>query len=173
MNGWIASYNQALHEAVATPLALGILNGVQLPVSLIATFFANRLAGRRTAFIVIGVICFVSVVGWVLLGGTSLLEALWAGLLGGSASLILTLGLALPPLLARREEVARLTGVTLTISYSIAFLGPLLGGYLWDLSHLPALAFLPVAIASVALIVLGAALPERSAFFAQERDAIA
>jgi hypothetical protein len=68
MNGWVASYNQALHEAGATPLALGTLNGVQLPVSLITTFFANRLAGRRIAFIDTGLICVVSVVGWVLLG---------------------------------------------------------------------------------------------------------
>jgi CP family cyanate transporter-like MFS transporter len=63
--------------------------------------------------------------------------------------------------------------VTLTISYSIAFLGPLLGGSLWDLSHLPAFAFLPVAVASLVLIVLGAVLPERRAFFAKEEDAIA
>ena len=42
--------------------------------------------------------------------------------------------------------------------------GPLIGGQLWDLLHLPAVAFLPVALASIMLIVLGLLLPSYRAF---------
>jgi CP family cyanate transporter-like MFS transporter len=46
------------------------------------------------------------------------------------SSCVFVLGIALPPLLATREEVARLTGATLSLSYTTAFLGPLVGGAL-------------------------------------------
>ena len=162
MNGWIASYNQAIHYANLTPLALVILNAAQLPVSLAITLFAQQLAGRRWPFIAAGTICAISITGWVFMPAA--LEPFWAALLGGSSALVFTLGIALPPLLASHEQVARLTGTTLSLTYGVAFVGPFVGGALWDLLHLPAVAFLPVAMASVTLIILGALLPSRASF---------
>lgn len=159
MNGWIASYNQAMHHADLTPFVLVILNSAQLPVSLAITFVAQQIAGRRWPFVVAGLICAASVAGWVFAPAS--LEPLWAALLGGSSALVFTLGIALPPLLAEPGEVGRLTGITLSLTYGVAFVGPFLGGELWDLLHLPAVAFLPVGIASVMLVVLGALLPTR------------
>lgn len=162
MNGWIASYNQAMRHADLTPLALATLNAAQLPVSLGVTLIAQRLAGRRSPFVVAGAICAVAIAGWIFTPAA--LEPLWAALLGGSAALVFTLGLALPPLLASQDEVARLTGVMFSLTYGVAFVGPLLGGALWDFFHLPILAFVPVAFASVTLILLGALLPTRATF---------
>jgi len=162
MNAWIASYNQAVHVGGLTPAVLTILNAAQLPSSLAVTFFAQKLAGRRWPFIGAGVICAAAITGWVLT--PPVLELFWAALLGGSSALVFTLGIALPPLLAKPEEVARLTGLTISLTYAVAFVGPLVGGQLWDLLHVPAVAFLPVAVASVTLIVLGILLPPRSAF---------
>ena len=162
MNGWIASYNQAIHQGGLTPLALAILNTAQLPASLGVTLFAQRIAGRRWPFIAAGVICVIAIAGWVFT--PAVLEPVWVTLLGGSSALVFTLGIALPPLLASHEEVARLTGITISLTYAVAFVGPFVGGVLWDLLHLPAVAFLPVALASVTLIVLGALLPSRAAF---------
>ncbi len=162
MNGWIASYNQAIHHTDLTPAALTILNVAQLPSSLGVTFFAQRLVGRRWPFVATGVICVISIVSWVFTPAP--LELFWAALLGGSSALVFTLGIALPPLLARPGEVARLTGITISLTYAVAFVGPLIGGQLWDLFHLPAMAFLPVALASIMLIVLGALLPSHAAF---------
>lgn len=155
MNGWIANYNQALGLSALTPAALATLNAAQLPVSLGVTAFAQRIAGRGAPFMAAGIICSIAIAGWVF--GPHALEPLWAALLGGGSSIVFSLGIALPPLLARRHEVARLTGMTLGISYSFAFLGPLLGGKLWDLlPRQPAVAFVPVAAASVLQLVLGA-----------------
>ena len=162
MNGWIASYNQAIHHVDITPLALVILNAAQLPVSLAITVIAQQIAGRRSPFIVAGVVCAVAITGWLFT--PAVLEPFWAALLGGSAALVFTLGIALPPLLAQPHEVARLSGIVLSLTYGVAFVGPLLGGALWDLFHLPPLAFLPVALASILLIVLGALLPARGSF---------
>lgn len=162
MNGWIASYNQAIHYANLTPLALVILNAAQLPVSLTITLFAQQLAGRRWPFITAGATCAISIAGWVFTPAG--LEPFWAALLGGSSALVFTLGIALPPLLASHEKVARLTGTTLSLTYSVAFVGPFIGGALWDLLHVPAAAFLPVAMGSVTLIILGALLPSRAGF---------
>jgi CP family cyanate transporter-like MFS transporter len=159
MNGWIASYNQAMHHADLTPFVLVILNSAQLPVSLAITFIAQQIAGRRWPFVVAGLICAASIAGWVFAPAS--LEPLWAALLGGSSALVFTLGIALPPLLAEPGKVGRLTGITLSLTYGVAFVGPFLGGELWDLLHLPAVAFLPVGIASVMLVVLGALLPTR------------
>ena len=162
MNGWIAPYNQAIHAANLTPSALTILNVAQLPSSLAVTLFAQRLAGRRWPFIIAGIICIVAIAGWVFTPAPW--ELFWAALLGGSSALVFTLGIALPPLLARPGEVARLTGITISLTYAVAFIGPLIGGQLWDIFHLPAIAFLPIALASIMLIALGALLPSYAHF---------
>ncbi len=162
MNSWIASYNQAIHASNLTPLVLAVLNTAQLPASLGVTFFAQRLAGRRWPFIVSGTVCALAIVGWA--STPAALEFLWAMLLGGSSALVFTLGIALPPLLAKPTEVARLTGLTLSLTYGVAFVGPLVGGRLWDVFHLPLLAFLPVFVASLTLAILGVLLPARAAF---------
>ncbi len=162
MNAWIASYNQALHQSYVTPAALLSLNAAQLPVSIGVTFVAQHIAGRRWPFIVAGIISALAIVGWIFTPAE--LQPLWAALLGGSGALVFTLGIALPPLLAAPQEVGRLTGITLSLTYGVAFVGPFIGGALWDLFNLPALAFVPVVIASVMLILLGALLPSRASF---------
>ncbi len=166
MNGWIAAYNQAEGRAAQTAITLAVLNAAQLPSSLIVTLFAQRLAGQRWPFVFGGVVCLAALAGW--LWSPASLEPLWAALLGGGSALVFVLGIALPPLLAGPREVARLTGTTLTLSYGVAFLGPLVGGRLWDLFGVPALAFAPVAAAGVTLILLGSALPSRERFGLQQ-----
>jgi CP family cyanate transporter-like MFS transporter len=96
-----------------------------------------------------------------MLATSSALQPVWVALLGVGPSCVFVLAIALPPLLATREEVARLTGATLSLSYTIAFVGPFVGGALWDLFGVPQLAFAPVAVAGVAMIVLAASLPSR------------
>lgn len=158
MNAWIAPYNSAIHRPDLTPLALTILNAAQLPTSIGVTFFAQPLMGRRWPFISAGIVCSLAMLGWLF--GPPSLEYISSAMFGASSALVFTLGLALPPLLASPGRVARLTGATLTISYSATFIGPFLGGGLWDLFRVPELAFLPVALASILLIALGAMLPE-------------
>ena len=45
-----------------------------------------------------------------------------------------------------------------TIGYTLSFLGSLFGGAIWDATHLPITAFLPVAIGALMMIGFGASL---------------
>ncbi|HEY7340065.1 MAG TPA: MFS transporter [Ktedonobacterales bacterium] len=162
MNAWIPPYNQAIGAEDATPLALGVLNAIQLPVGLLVTVFAQRLVGRRWPFVSAGALCLVAILGLVI--APIEWQPFWAACLGGGSSFVFALGIGLPALLFDRSSVARLTGVTLTLSYGVAFLGPLLGGAFWDLAHQPQFAFVPIGLAGLLLIILGAALPSRANF---------
>jgi MFS transporter, CP family, cyanate transporter len=54
--------------------------------------------------------------------------------------------------------VHRVTAAMFTISYSCAVIVPVISGALWDLSGIPALAFLPIALCGILLIVLAPAI---------------
>ncbi len=156
MNTWIPNYEKAIGRGAEYPLALSILNDMQLPASILVVVLARVLAGRRWPFMAAGVLCVVGIFGWLFAPEASLL---WAGLLGLGSSAVFLLSLALPALLAPEAEVAGYTGLMLTLGYTNAFFGPLIGGGLWDLTGTPALVFLPVIVASFGQIILGAVLP--------------
>ncbi len=151
-NAWVASYNQAIHAPAFTWLTLSILNAAQLPASLLVTLLARKLVGRQWPFIICAVLCLVALAGWI--WTPVFLEPVWAGLIGGTTIVIYTLAIALPALLARQEAVAAWTGTLLTVGYLFSFLGPFLGGWLWDRVHVPALAFLPLMFAAGLVLML-------------------
>jgi CP family cyanate transporter-like MFS transporter len=158
MNAWIPLFDQAVGRAGTTAVTLAALNAAQLPMSLVLTVAARRLIGRRWPFVTAGVLVLLALGAWLWAPAAS--GPVWAGLLGAASSFVFVIGLALPPLVAGKEHVARLTGATLSIGYTTAFVGPLLGGGLWDLVHRqPAIVFAPVACAALLLIVLGSTLP--------------
>jgi len=160
MNAWIPDYDKALGRP-DTAAALTVLNIMQLPVSIVLTLAAHWLAGRRWPLVLSGFCCLVGVIGWLWAPASTAL--IWVALLGVGSSAVFLLGLALPPLLSAEHEVAGLTGIMLTLGYITAFLGPLIGGVLWDASGVPALAFAPVVVASVGQIALGGTLPQARA----------
>jgi hypothetical protein len=64
------------------------------------------------------------------------------------------MGLTLPPLLCRPEDVARTSAGMFTISYGGAVAIAVLSGVLWDLSGVPALAFVPLGLCATALAAI-------------------
>jgi len=154
MNGWVAPYNEALHASAMTPLALFALNAAQLPMCIGLTVVAQRLAGKRWPFAAAGLVSLVAITGWLITPPT--LEPLWGALIGASSATAFTLAIALPAIFGHGAQIARLTGGSLAVSYTSTFIGPFIGGVLWDTFHLPWLAFAPVLLAALALI--GAAL---------------
>ena len=156
MNTWIPNYEKAIGRGAEYPLALSILNDMQLPASIMVVVFARLLAGRRWPIIASGALCVVGIFGWLFAPAASLL---WVGMLGLGSSAVFLLSLALPALLAPEAEVAGYTGLMLTLGYTNAFFGPLIGGSIWDITGTPALVFLPVILASFGQIILGAMLP--------------
>ncbi len=74
-----------------------------------------------------------------------------AAMIGFFGAAILTLALALPPLLASTEEVHRVAAGMFTIGYTFSFAVPIVGGVLWDATRVPATAFFPVIVGALAV----------------------
>jgi CP family cyanate transporter-like MFS transporter len=77
------------------------------------------------------------------------------GVLGFLGAYVLVLSFALPAVLARPADVSRLSAGVFTISYGTAFVASLAAGAIWDASHQPAVAFLPVLLAGGIILLLG------------------
>ncbi|HEY7122765.1 MAG TPA: MFS transporter [Ktedonobacterales bacterium] len=158
-NTWIPNYDKALGRPETTSSAeLFVLNAMQLPVSILVTVFAGAVLGRRWPMVLSGIACVLGTLGWLFLPATSLF---WVGLTGAGSSTVFLLSLGLPAFLAPERDVAGYTGLMLTLGYTSAFLGPLIGGGLWDISGIPGFAFIPILIASVFQMVFGMMLPRQ------------
>ena len=138
-------------------ICLTLLNAAQLPASLLLVLFAHRLVGRKGPLIVIalsaflGLACVLVPLTWSLVLG--------AAMIGFAGGFMLVSALALPPMLASGEHVHRLSAGMLAIGYTTSFVVPLIGGRAWDLTHNPAMAFIPVAIAAIVVLVMALTLP--------------
>jgi len=159
MNTWIPDTLDARHAHSLIPLTLGVLNSMQLPVSLLLTIAADAMVGRRWPFLLAGLASVVGVAGYILAPVET--APVWAGIAGAGSSMAFILNLGLPALMAP-SEVARTTGFMLTIGYGAAFFGPALGGFAWDWSGQFRFALAPMALGAVAMIGLGATLPRVS-----------
>jgi len=133
--------------------ALVALNTAQLPGSFLLLGLAGRFERRSASYVVLGAITLMAAMGFIL-GNVPIIMAC-AGLIGVSTASILILVLALPPLLAQPEDVPRMAAGMFTISYSCAVVVPILSGVAWDLTGLPAAAFVPMAM--IALLTIGLA----------------
>ena len=156
-NHFLPDYlNQTGHDELVGP-ALVILNVAQLPVSFLLLWFTGRFARRSATYVCLGGVILLGALGIILGNGPVILAS--AGLIGISTASVLILVLALPPLLSRQEDVPRMAAGMFTISYSCAVIVPILSGIAWDLTGLPAAAFVPMAM--ITLLTIGLALTLR------------
>jgi CP family cyanate transporter-like MFS transporter len=63
--------------------------------------------------------------------------------------------MALPPLLSAPDEAHLTAAGMFTIAYACAVVVPIISGALWDISGIAQLAFAPIALCTIALIVFG------------------
>ena len=134
--------------------ALTAENFCQLPASLIMIVVAGRLVKQPWAYVVAGALSFVSLVG-IMTAASGEWIVFWAGVLGFVTTAILVLGLALPSVLSAPDDVPRASAGMFTISYSIAMVLAIVGGWLWDLTQTPVAGFVPAALC--AIVVMGLA----------------
>jgi MFS transporter, CP family, cyanate transporter len=132
--------------------ALTALNLGQLPASFLLIAFSRRVESRAWPFIL------SSVVGLAGVGAIVVTASAWtvvsAAVVGFAAGAAFALGLSLPPLLSKPEEVARVAAAMFTISYGATVVVSLLCGALWDLTATARAAFLPIVIAVIIPIIL-------------------
>jgi CP family cyanate transporter-like MFS transporter len=132
--------------------ALTALNFGQLPASLLLVLVARKLERRAWPYVVSGLLSLVSIGGLVLQVGPATVA--WAALLGFSVAAALIMGLTLPPLLCRPEDVARTSAGVFTISYGGAVAVAVISGAAWDASGIPGLAFVPLSACAIGLVAM-------------------
>jgi CP family cyanate transporter-like MFS transporter len=146
----------APREGAISTSALAALNIGQIPASLLLLAFAGRLERKIWPYVVIGLLGIAATGGIVFASGPWVVA--FAALEGFSCASVLILLLALPPLLSAPDDVHRVTAAMFTISYTCAVVIPVISGALWDVSGIGGLAFLPIAVCNVVLIVLAPAI---------------
>ena len=151
-NAFLPDYLHRAGHGELTTLALTLLSLCQLPASFLMLAFADRLTGRRWPFVAIALLCLASVLG-IVFTPYAWVPA-WSGLLGFSCAFGLVASLALPPLLARPDDVHRLSAGMFTISYSCAVVVPIVGGMAWDATGVAAVAFAPGALSALLMAIL-------------------
>jgi CP family cyanate transporter-like MFS transporter len=95
---------------------------------------------------------FVSLIGMMTMSGAWIV--FWTGLLGFANTITLVLALALPSVLSAPEDVHRTSAGMFTVSYSQAMVLSVIGGWLWDFTHIPLASFAPVAVSALAIVAL-------------------
>jgi CP family cyanate transporter-like MFS transporter len=152
MNGFLPDYFTHTGRPDLIHSALTALNAGQLPASFLLLASADRMVRTMWSYMACALICFVSVMAIVFLGGVWAVVgcAVWG--FGGAAVLVLVL--ALPPLIAPPEDVHRVTAGIFTISYSCAVIVPIIGGVLWDLTAWTFAPFIPIGICAIVVIGL-------------------
>lgn len=155
-NAFIPDYLRSNGQSEWIGPALTALNSGQLPASFILLAVAGKLERKAWPYVVCGVLCLLATLGIVF--GTGVWVVAAAALQGFAAAAILILVLALPPLLSPPDDVHRVTAAMFTISYSCAVIVPVISGLLWDVSGIAALAFLPIALCGILLVILAPAI---------------
>jgi len=141
-NAFIPDYLHATGRPEMIAPSLAVINLGQLPTSFATLFFAQRVAGRRDVFFYLGAIAilglglFIFVPNWLGIAGVALV--------GAATSFTMVMVLAILPMAAEQHDVHHLTAGVLTISYGGTFIGNFLSGVLWDATHSPLAAFLPI-----------------------------
>jgi CP family cyanate transporter-like MFS transporter len=138
---------------------LSALNWAQMPASLLMLLYARHLTLRRWPFLALEAASIVSIAG--LLAMDDAWIVIWAGLIGFCNAFLLILTLALPPLIARSEDVPRLAAGMIALGYLCAFVIPIIGGWAWDLAGAAPVAFVPLALFSMVALAIAAGLDFR------------
>jgi len=152
-NTFIPDYLHASGQPSLVGPALSVLNVGQLPASLAVGLIPLRVLGRRSTSLLVSALLLAALAAF-LWGGTSG-ELIASAVFGLCAAYVLTLSFALPAILAPPSEVARVSGGTFALGYSIAFVLTLLAGAAWDATHVAAVAFAPILVAAAIVALFG------------------
>jgi CP family cyanate transporter-like MFS transporter len=131
--------------------ALSALNWAQIPASFLLLAFSARLVGRPRPIVLLGAVSLASLAALVAMPGAWVV--VWSGVVGFVTAFVLILTLALPALLAAPADVHRVSAAMFAIGYLCALVVPVLGGALWDLTGIPAIAFLPAALMAAGMVM--------------------
>jgi CP family cyanate transporter-like MFS transporter len=153
-NGFLPDYLSSIGRQDLIGSALGWLNGSQLLASLVLLVAASHIQRRTWPYPVVGFFTVLALLGILFTDGYWIVFC--AGVVGFSTSFTFVMLLALPPALSPPHDVHRTAAGMFTVSYSCAVVIPIISGGLWDLTGIPALAFVPLCLGAITLGTFGA-----------------
>jgi len=151
-NAFLPDYMTADGRPDLIGSALTAINLGQLPAVFLMLGIAGRLVTRPWAYAATGSLALVCLVGMLTMHGVWIV--FWVAILGFTGAVTLILALALPSVLSAPDDVHRTSAGMFTISYSLAMLLSVVGGWLWDFTHSPIAGFAPVAVCALLVIAL-------------------
>ncbi|HEX6491977.1 MAG TPA: hypothetical protein VF112_00615, partial [Candidatus Dormibacteraeota bacterium] len=152
-NTWLPESVAGGSDSRAATLGLVVLNGVQLPVTLVLLATRRAFVWSRAFYAAAGGVAATGVLGWLVAADAAV--PLWAALIGAGVAMTFAGLLAYPPSVEAPAGVAGFTAVMLTVGYCAAFTGPLLGGAVLDLVHWRRAPFLVIGVAAVVMMIAG------------------
>jgi CP family cyanate transporter-like MFS transporter len=152
-NAILPDYLVSLGRPDLVGAAIGWLNSAQLVASFFLLAAAERLHRRAWPFLVFGLLAFAGVLA--IIGANDYWIVAAAGLVGFCTAFTFVLTMALPPLLSLPDDVHRTSAGMFTISYTFGLFVPVISGALWDLTGVPASAFVPLAVCALTLMTFG------------------
>jgi CP family cyanate transporter-like MFS transporter len=152
-NAFLPDFLHATGRENQVGAALTALNTGQLPASFLLLAFADKLIGKNWPVILVGIISLCAATA-LAMSESEMTAVILSGLVGFCAASILILVLALPPLLAKREDVHHFSAGVFAIGYTISFFTPIISGTLWDATHAAATAFIPIAASGAIMALL-------------------
>jgi CP family cyanate transporter-like MFS transporter len=153
-NAFIPDYLHAAGADQEIGPSLAALNVSQLLAVLPLLRGADRVVGRRMPMIASGLLALVAVAA--IPAGPTQVVLFSSIAIGFSTAFILTLSLALPPLLVSPDDVHRLSAAIFTIAYLCAVAFPVIGGAAWDVTGLRSAAFTPCIVGSLLVMIIAA-----------------
>jgi len=155
-NAFLPDYLASRGRGDLLGASLSALNWVQIPASILLLMNAQRLTQRRWPFVFLSTLAVIAVLGLLYMSDAWIVA--WSGVLGFCNAFLLILTLALPPLIAKPEDVSRLSAAMLAIGYLCAFVMPIAGGMVWDATGIARAAFGPIVVFGAAVVLLSASL---------------
>jgi MFS transporter, CP family, cyanate transporter len=151
-NAFLPDYVIAAGRPDLVGSALTALNVGQLPAGFLMLGFAGRLVTRPWAYVATGAASLLCLFG--LMASTGPWIVFWSGVLGFTNAVTLILALALPAALSAPDDVHRASAGMFTVSYSLAMVSSIVGGWLWDRTHISIMGFAPLALSGLLIIAL-------------------
>jgi CP family cyanate transporter-like MFS transporter len=151
-NAFLPDYVIAAGRPDLVSPALTAINLGQLPATFVMLGLAGRLVTRPAAYAVTGALSLASLIGMVTMPGGFIV--LWSGVLGFTNAVTLIMALALPSVLSAADDVHRTSAGMFTVSYSLAMVLSVAGGWLWDATRMPIAGFAPVAFCALLIMAL-------------------
>ena len=153
LNGFLPGWLSHSGDPGAVKSTLLALNAAQIPASLLLIPLLERFVFQRWSYVVAGLLVLAGGVG--LATAPAGLTTILAILVGFCLAWLLTLALALPPLLVAEEDVPSVSAAVFTVSYTVAVLTALATGLLESRAAGGFTTVLPIAAAAATVAAVG------------------